>query len=230
MAMFRLLVVMSIVSFYLLPLAMYDQVAYAESYVAGQIGLVFPLKATGESEVSGGSFGGGTSSTNPVFKNSVLGGARLGHYFASIPWFGFSTEVYYSTPNLAQQALNVTPSGSAPNQIVRLSGQSMRSVIWNNNLEFRLPGAQVEPYGGVGLAVMFTHLQDGTTGIGRSSTSPGLNVYIGGRYWATERVTLFAEWKYNYIPSLSFDPTGSLVGFSTNFTTINVAFGAGYHF
>jgi opacity protein-like surface antigen len=203
--------------------------AYAESYVAGQIGVVLPLKATGESEVTGGSFGSGTSSTNPVFKDSVLGGARFGHFFKSIPWFGLSTEVSYSTPNLAQQALNVTPSGSAPNQIVRLSGQSMRTVIWSNNLEFRVPGVQVEPYGGIGLAVMFAHLQDATTGIGRSDTSPGLNVYVGGRYWATEHVTVFAEWKYNHIP-LSFDPNGSLVGFSTNFTTMNVVLGAGYHF
>src|SRR6185503_5785266 len=112
-----------------------QQAAYGETYVAGQLGLVFPLKATQDTEVSGGSFGSETPSSNLVFKNTIAGGARLGHYFQSVPWFGLSTEVNYSTPNLAQQTVTATPPGSTPNQLVRISGQSMRVVTWTTNLE-----------------------------------------------------------------------------------------------
>jgi opacity protein-like surface antigen len=207
----------------------HEQITFAETYIAGQVGITLPLKNTGEAEVSGGALGSGTSASNLVFKNSVAGGARLGHYLASIPWLGFSTEVYYSTPNLKQQTVLATPPGSAPSQNVPISGQSMRAITWSNNLEFRMPGGQFEPYGGLGLAVLFATLHDGATGTSRSTTSPGLNVYAGGRYRFGEHFSFFGEAKYNYIP-VSFDPEPGLVGLSTNYTAFNLMVGVGYHF
>jgi hypothetical protein len=202
---------------------------FAETYVAGEVGLVLPFKNGSNAEVSGGNFGSGTPISDSVFKNSVLGGGRIGHYFQSMPWFGVSTEAYYSTPNLAQQFVTTSPPGAAPNQIVQLPGQSMKTVAWTNNFEFRMPGGKFEPYGGVGLAVMFAKLHDGTTGVSRSSTSPGLNVFAGGRYRMGEHFSFFGEWKYIYVP-LDFDSSQGLAGLSTNFAAFNFLCGVGYHF
>jgi len=201
----------------------------AETYVAGEFGLVLPQKNDGNVEVSGGGFPPGTPASNLVFKNTFLGGARLGHYFESTPWFGLSTEVFYSTPNIKQQTLLVSPPGSAPSQNVAIQGQSNQLVTWATNLEFRRPGGKFEPYGGVGVGVFFARLHDGLTDTSRSSTSPGLNIYAGGRYRFTEHLSAFAEWKFNYV-RFDFDPAPNLVGFSTNYAAQIIAVGAGYHF
>jgi opacity protein-like surface antigen len=200
----------------------------AETYIAGEFGLVFPLKNGLDVEVSGGGFPAGTSAGNLVFKNSFLGGGRLGHYFESLPWFGLSTEVFYSSPNLKQQTLFVAPS-SGPPQNVPLPGQSTQLITWTTNLEFRMPGEWFEPYGGVGVGVFFAELHDGATQTDRSSTKPGLNIYAGGRYRIFEHISVFVEGKYNYV-RFNFDPTPTLLGLNTNYTPLIFVFGVGYHF
>jgi len=55
---------------------------------------------------------------------------------------------------------------------------------------------RVQPYAGVGLGVFFANLKG--NGIDASDNAvPGLNVLGGVRYYFTERVAMFAEYKYN---------------------------------
>ena len=54
----------------------------------------------------------------------------------------------------------------------------------------------MQPYAGVGLGVFFANLKG--NGIDASDNAvPGLNVLGGVRYYFTERVAMFAEYKYN---------------------------------
>lgn len=55
---------------------------------------------------------------------------------------------------------------------------------------------RLQPYAGVGLGVFFANLSG--NGIDASDNAvPGLNVLGGARYYFTERVAVFAEYKYN---------------------------------
>jgi len=214
---------------WLLPFAMLNGPAMAETYVAGQFGGSFPQKSGTDAEVSGGGFGPGTQAGDPVFRNSYLFGAKLGRYFESVKWFGLETEVFVTSPDLKQQSLIVTPPAPAPTRIVAIAGQTVNVITWATNLAFRMPGSRFEPYGNVGIGVFFARLYDGQSGTSRSSVQPGLNLEAGGRYRFTEHVSLFGEWKFNYV-RLDFDPTSTLLGLSATLATQNLVIGVGYHF
>ena len=90
----------------LTPIMLFTPHAYAETYVAGQVGVTLP------------SIGSGLSNTDltgalsrgphfPIRHSRPLSsyGAKAGHYFTAAPWVGLEAEVYNTTPHIKQQSL-----------------------------------------------------------------------------------------------------------------------------
>ena len=56
---------------------------------------------------------------------------------------------------------------------------------------------RLQPYGGVGLGVFFANLSNNGNSVSDNAV-PGLNALAGVRYYFTERIALFGEYKYNW--------------------------------
>ncbi|MDF0651126.1 MAG: hypothetical protein P0121_06615 [Nitrospira sp.] len=69
---------------------------------------------------------------------------------------------------------------------------------------------RLQPYGGVGLGVFFAHLSNNGNGLSDNAV-PGFNGLAGLRYFVTERIALFGEYKYNFAP-FDYTPDGALGG------------------
>ena len=97
----------------LAPIVPITSLAYAETYVAGQIGVTLPSIGNGltDNELTG-VFPPGSTISDQSLKTSLLYGGKLGHYFRSLPWLGLEAEVYNTTPDIKQQDITFSgPSG-----------------------------------------------------------------------------------------------------------------------
>ena len=101
--------------------------AQAEMYVAGQVGVTIPNKAT---NIEGVDSAAGLNLSDLSLHNSVMYGAKLGYYFESMKWLGVETEVFNSTPHIKQQ--DVTVSGPGGSASVTLPGQDLRVLNWSD--------------------------------------------------------------------------------------------------
>ena len=156
--------------------------AKAESYVAGQFGVS-----------TNGTLNDPANEVSDLgLKSSMMYGAKLGHYFDNLKYFGVETEVYNLTPHIKQQAvaINGVPVGT-------VQGSHLRVTTWATNLVYRYPGEVFQPYAGAGVGVFFAGLDLGGPDGSDSSISPGLNVQAGLRVLVTKEVALFGEYKFN---------------------------------
>ena len=218
---------------------------YAETYISGQFGVTLPsvlptsfdngltnVDATGR---LGQILGGGTVSDQSL-QNSILYGAKVGHYFKAIPWFGIEAEVYNTTPHIKQQL--VTFSGTAGTfGPAELPGLNFRVLtVAPFNLMFRYHKTKLQPYVGVGPGIFFARAHDPslTSDNSQSSVGIGINALVGLRYYFTRHVSLFGEGKFNYA-RFSFDqtPAGAnfnLFGFDADYRIFHASFGLSVHF
>ena len=173
--------------------------AKAESYVAGQFG----------SSVHGTLNDPDNVSPDLGLKNSLMYGAKLGHYFDNLKYFGVETEAYTLTPHIKQQ-------GATP-------GAHLRVTTWATNLVYRYPGEVFQPYAGVGVGAFFARGSD--TSSSDTSISPGLNVQAGLRVLVTKQVALFGEYKFNSTQMHFKD-----ADLSAQYKASLFVFGVGYHF
>ena len=200
----------------------------AEMYVAGQVGVTIPNKAT---NIEGVDSAAGLNVSDLSLHNSVMYGAKLGYYFESMKWLGVETEVFNSTPHIKQQDVTVSgPGGSASGTV---SGQDLRVLNWSPlTVVVRYQAGQFEPYAGVGMGVYFSRIHDGQSGESSSDTSVGLNTQLGARYLVTKNLSVFGEWKYNraHFNFSESTPTAATGGFKGDYSANVFAFGVGYHF
>ena len=89
---------------------------------------------------------------------------------------------------------------------------------------------RVQPYGGVGLGVFFANLSNNVNSASDNAV-PGFNALAGLRYFVTERIALFGEYKYNYA---AFDfttdgPFGAAVG-KADYRVNHIVGGLSIHF
>jgi opacity protein-like surface antigen len=218
------LVLVSVVGSFLV-LASY-QMVQAESYVAGMVGLTIPHSLSSV-DIDDPSCPSGCKSTDLKLKESLMYGAKVGHYFESRPALGVELEAFNTTPHLKQQTQTITgPCGLCP--VTGTNSSYFRVTTIAFNLVGRLPGEVLQPYGAVGLGLFFAEFHDATGS--QSSTAPGLNTQLGLRYMLNHNVALFGEWKFNYA-RFDFDPTpaGDL-GFKSTYMAHHLVFGVGYHF
>ena len=83
--------------------------AFAETYVAGMVGATL-APDTVHGQVNDPSFVGlpeGASISNVQLNSSIMYGAKVGHYFNSIPWLGVELEAFVTTPHRPAQRLTV---------------------------------------------------------------------------------------------------------------------------
>ncbi len=219
---------------------------YAETYVAGEVGVSLPLPGTvtGDENIDypnppspGHLFVG--SKTEVGFANSVAYGGKLGHYFTDLPWLGIGVGALTSTPHLRAGTIAIETNSPAIGTFREAqTGLHVHMTTWAFTLLTRYPGTKFQPYAGVGPAIFFTHVEG--TGLScnntcsgppvdTSSVSPGLNVQLGLRYLMTPHVALFAEWKYTQT-NASFDRVRSLSHIDLDYRAQFLLFGIGYHF
>jgi opacity protein-like surface antigen len=222
-------------------LLLFQSSAFGESYVAGQLGVSIPHSLSGI-ELEGGGFASGTKVTSFDLKNSVMYGAKLGHFFEGTPWLkerfggkswlGVETEVFNSTPHIKQQQQTVSEPGFAPTT-GETPGSTLRVLTWAMNIVARYPGERWQPYVGIGLGVFFANMNDKSLNLTQSSVSPGLNTQVGVRYIINKRLSTFGEWKFNHT-RFSFDEKetafGTAAGVNGTYNIHHLAFGLAYHF
>jgi opacity protein-like surface antigen len=211
---------------------MFQTGGFAETYVAGQVGYTVPNKLSNIKIDEDPVLPPGTTTNDFSLKNSLLYGAKVGHYFNSLRWLGLEVEAFRTTPHIKQQNVTFNVPGGCPLSTCSadLPGSTLGITTVAFNVVGRYPGERLQPYGAVGLGVFFAHLNDKTTGDSQNSNArPGLNTQLGLRYLVTKNISLFGEWKYNYV-RFNFDPTPNLFQFAGTYSAHNFVFGVGYHF
>lgn len=216
----------------LVPIVLSAPQAYAESYVGGQIGMTFPQALT-NGEVTQDGLGGLTISSDQPLKNSIMLGAKIGHYFSRAKWIGIESGLSFANPHIKEG--NLTLSNSNGSASGTFSGIHQRMIIWDvATLMFRYPGYRFQPYVGVGPALFLAKLSGPSAPPGQSATTIGLNAELGARYYITRSWALFGEGQYHrarlgYISNDS-DPNADPFGFRATYSALTVSLGISYHF
>jgi hypothetical protein len=206
--------------------------AYGETYVAGQLGMTFP-QALSNGDVTQNGLGGLTISDQPL-KNSIMLGAKVGHYFSRARWIGIESGLSFANPHIKEGSLTFSGPGGSVNSGT-LSGVHQRMIIWDvATVLFRYPGYRLQPYVGFGPALFFASLKGPTAPPGQSATSIGLNVEGGARYYITRRVALFTEMQYHRArlgyTSNDNNDLADPFGFRATYSALTLSLGVSYHF
>jgi len=185
--------------------------SFAQVYVGAYVGGVIPHDADsiGKGEAEGLSFG------DTEFDGGVMFGARVGYWLEALdlPFFGVEGEFYWGIPEFAGQNITVGSVISIPVQEADFNVGTI-----GINLLVRYPYGPIQPYGGVGLAILFADIDDvklsgpatltidsesfslGEAGdivfVGGNDTAVGLQLMGGLRGFVTDNVALFAEYKW----------------------------------
>lgn len=211
--------------------------AHAETYIAGQVGYTVAQDTT-RGRVTDPSLIGlpaGTTVGNLNLNNSSMYGMKLGRYFDSTPWLGVELESFMTTPHTPQQRVTLQAPGVGT-VLLDETGATNRLIVVAPNLMARYQAGAFEPYVGIGPGVFFLHQRQesptsGSTAYSQSSTRVGLNTQVGLRYRMTDHVSLFGEWKYNYVRfNLAGQADGPYAGVSAVANLHHFIFGVGYHF
>ncbi len=216
----------------LVPMVLCTPQADAETYVAGQMGMTFP-QALSSGEVTQHGIGGLNLSDQPL-KNSLMLGAKLGHYFTKAPWVGIETGVSFANSHVKEGSLTLSgPGGFAT--LDGLSGLSHRMIIWDvATLMFRYPGHRLQPYVGVGPALYFASLKGPAAPPGQSATAIGLNAELGARYYITRRWALVGEMQYHRArlgyTSNDDNDAADPFGFRATYSALTFSLGVSYSF
>jgi opacity protein-like surface antigen len=187
--------------------------AWAEWYVAGDVGANFADRLTG---ISGTGDLTGFEPRFPNFdlKNSVSYGAKLG-YFRDHSWFGIEGEVLQTTPHVKQ--------------LDDIPGIHLRVTTVGVNLLARYPGRTFQPYVGVGVGSVIAHLSDSATTQSNTDVAGGWNVLVGLRSFVTPYVAVFTEYKHTGA-TLRFDQAFGTGGFEGIYRAQHLLVGLSYHF
>jgi opacity protein-like surface antigen len=175
--------------------------ARAELYVAGEAGIGFPgdfSNVKGIGTISGAPFG------NLSLTNVVTYGGKVGYYFERAKWFGVETELFVSNPHVKPN--QVSSPGANAAAAALSNGGYLLALTPAFNVMVRRPGEFLQPYAGLGIAVVNTRL---STGAGSSGdTAPSVNVLIGLKAFLTHHLAAFVEFKYIHA-TLVFDDVGA---------------------
>jgi hypothetical protein len=205
----------------------------AETYVGGQIGMTLPQPLS-NGEVTQNGIGGLTIDSDQALKNSIMLGAKLGHYFSKARWIGVETGLSFANPHIKQGSLTLSGPGGTAN-LGTFAGVYQRMIIWDiATLMFRYPKYRLQPYIGAGPALFFGKLTGPTAPPGQSATNIGVNVEGGARYYITRRWALFGEAQYHWArmnySSNANDPTADPFAFKANYGALNLSLGVSFHF
>jgi opacity protein-like surface antigen len=196
-----------------------------------------------------GSLAAGSTSPGIDLKNSGIYGAKMGYFFPDhLNWLGVEVEGFNTSPHLKQSAIgpgeHLRVTTAAVNLIARGkfacgprgdSGVSRRTTTESGTdrygRDYRADTfCPLQPYVGVGLGVFFAHASGGLGSRSDSDNAvPGLNALAGIRYFLTEHVAVFGEYKYNRA-SFNFDDLGPGATLKGDYSVSHVVGGLSFHF
>ena len=230
-----------------------------EMYVAGFGGYTFGGSSFTNARTSNGPTNGFTLHDSGIY------GLKIGYFMPDrLNWLGFEVEGFNTSPNIKPSvngpggtplpgaSLRVTtlafnaiirgkfacgpsrnePSRRTTTETHRATVETGRGMYGNQEDTF----CPLQPYVGAGLGVFFAH----TNGFGGGSSAsdnavPGFNGLAGIRYFVTEHVAVFGEYKYNRA-NFNFNNVGSAVGggavggLNGDYSVHNVVGGLSFHF
>ena len=208
-----------------------------ETYVAGFGGYSWGHKfhdVEGTGALSGTTFG------DRDLKNSGVYGGKIGYFLPDRwRWLGFEAEAFHTTPHLKQSglaegthlgvttaALNVVARGLLG---CRRADRDVRASRTADGYDRDGEFCPLQPYAGLGIGVFFARASDID---GRSSdhAAPGLNALAGLRYFVTEHVAVFGEYKYNYATFKFNDIEGAGAGLRGDYSVSHAVGGLSFHF
>ncbi|HKN86595.1 MAG TPA: hypothetical protein VJV04_07040 [Nitrospiraceae bacterium] len=230
-----------------------------ELYVAGFGGYTFG----GSSFTNAVTAGAPTRGFN--LNDSGIYGVKVGYFMPNrLNWLGFEVEGFNTSPNIKPSvngpggtplpgaSLRVTtlafnaiirgkfacgPSRNEPSR--RTTTETHRTTIETNRSAY---GDQedtfcpLQPYVGAGIGVFFAHTNGfGAGQSGSDNAVPGFNGLAGVRYFLTEHVAVFGEYKYQRA-SFNFNNVGAALGpggpggLSGDYSVHNVVGGLSFHF
>jgi opacity protein-like surface antigen len=209
-----------------------------ELYVAGFGGYTI---GDGFDDVEGTGSLSGINLGDIDLKNSGVYGAKVGYFMPRrLNWLGLEMEAFNTTPHLKETALttgaHLRVTTLAFNAIARAKMMCERHDDHDRTGRRATDGdyrdhdfCRLQPYAGVGLGVFFARASD-ATGSASDNAVPGLNVLAGVRYFVTERVALFGEYKYNRA-TFEFDNVGATAaGLKGDYSASHIVGGLSLHF
>jgi hypothetical protein len=186
--------------------------ALGEWYVGGAAGVNF---ADNLHHVEGTGRLAGLRAPDFDLKNSIVYGAKVGNYFRN-GWFGLEGEAMTTTPHVKN--------------LDDIPGFHLRVTTLGLNIVARYPGRTIQPYGGIGLALLIAHMGSSPTTMADSDVGAGFNALLGVRFFLTPYVAFFTEYKF-VDGSLRFDNAFVLGGgFQADYRAQYILTGLTYHF
>jgi hypothetical protein len=228
-----------------------DRVRYEEHHRPGE----FYIGGFGGYTFGGSSFTNtqvfGFPTRGFTLNDSGIYGLKIGYFLPDrMNWLGFEVEGFNTSPNVKPStgpggipvpgaSLRVTtmafnaiirgkfacgPSRNEPSR--RTTTESHRDVYGHQEDLF----CPLQPYVGAGLGVFFAH----TNGIGGGNSDsdnavPGFNGLAGVRYFLTEHIAVYGEYKYNRA-TFTFDRANTAGGLSGDYSVHNIVGGLSFHF
>lgn len=206
-----------------------------EGYFAAFGGYTFGGKfdAGGTGVFNGVSFGNGS------LADSAVVGAKAGGFFPeSLSWFGVEAELYNTTPHIEQQG---SAAGShmrvttlAINAIARAQFACERKHLDTEQVterfafQYETEFCRLQPYAGVGLGINWVDISNSSFSA-HANFVPGFNALAGLRYYFTDRIAMFTEYKYNRA-TFNFSGVQGLAGFEGVYSINHFVAGFSYHY
>lgn len=207
-----------------------------EGYIAGFGGYTFGGKfdTSGIGTASGVNFGNRDLAASGVY------GAKAGGFFPDqLSWFGVEIEAFNTTPNVKQ-------AGAAPGSDMRVTTLAVNAIFRvqlsctttterteqvTRRVEIRYERefCRLQPYAGVGLGINWVDLSNSNF-TAHDNFVPGLNVLGGVRYYLTEKIGLFTEYKYNRATFDFVSAGATLTGFQGVYSINHLVAGFSYHY
>jgi opacity protein-like surface antigen len=206
-----------------------------EGYFAAFGGYTFGGKFDAESTgvLNGVSFGNGS------LANSAVVGAKAGGFFPeSLNWFGVEAELFNTTPHIEQQGpaagSHMRVTTLAINAIARAQFACEKKHLDTEQVTERFAFQYVtefcrlQPYAGVGLGIYWVDISNSSFAA-HANFVPGFNALAGLRYYITDRIAMFTEYKYNRA-TFNFAGVQGLAGFEGVYSVNHLVGGISYHY
>lgn len=184
----------------------------AEWYVAGQFGGNFPGKLTA---VRGTGILKGLDAPDFDLKPSYAYGGKIGFY-PGHHILGAELDVLSSIPHIKN--------------LDEIPGIHLSVTNIGLHMLIRYPGLTFQPYGGIGPAIIVSHLGSSETTRSDSNVTVGLDLLTGIRAFVTPTIAVFTEYKFTLATLRFTDSFADNNGFHGNYRVNQLVVGVSYHF
>ena len=175
---------------------------------------------------------------------SAVFGARLGHWFEVLPWYGVGVDVFRFGADVPMQTVDTTISGTtAPAMLQAIDFSVVAFGLDLVRLRYPLlvgpeyPKGRLQPYAAGGPALFRVKVTNKANG--ELTTQPASDTSIGykvggGLSWSlTRRAAIFGEYRYTHVhsePVLAGAITGARVPMKFDLDSHHLVAGVSFHF